>query len=110
MKQKRKSLFRNIKFGAVMLSIGVIALIVKLIMPKYYFGGLSKAYMKMPTCYAAQGDMKAVCDNYSRIYMVDNNNRVKFFINSKDLGYDGKQSFVKWCLIPTASFMFLRQL
>lgn len=93
MKQKRKSLFRNIKFGAVMLIIGVIALLVKLIMPKYYFGGLSKAYMKMPTCYSAQGDTKAVCDNYTRIYFVDKNNRVKFFINSDDLGYDGKTEF-----------------
>lgn len=93
MKQKRKSLFRNIKFGAVMLIIGVIALLTKLIMPEYYFGGLTKAYMKMPTCYAAQGDMKAVCDNYSRIYMVDNNNRINFFINSTDLGYDGKTEF-----------------
>lgn len=93
MKEKRKSLFRNIKFGIIMLTIGVTALVVKLIMPVCNFGSLTKAKISLPTYYSRQGELTAVCDNYERIYGIDSNNRVKYYIDAADLGYDGKAEF-----------------
>ena len=93
MKKKRKNPFKNIKFGAVMFAIGIIWLIVASCMSEYNFGGLTTIEMAMPTCHTAQEELKAICDNYTRIYGIDNNNKVKYFIDADKLGYDGKTEF-----------------
>ncbi|MGN0665427.1 MAG: hypothetical protein ACI4KF_02750 [Huintestinicola sp.] len=66
---------------------------IMILKPEYNFGGLTKIEMTWATRHSKQSDLMAVCDNNKRIYGVDSNNRVKYYIDADDLGYDGKAEF-----------------
>lgn len=94
-----KKILKNYKLGAAMLIIGIIAALSFFLMPDHNYGGISEVRFSMSSFYTACeteiGSLKAVCDNGTRLYCIENDERVRYILEADDLGFDGQMDFVQ---------------
>ena len=94
-----KKILKNYKLGAAMLIIGIIAALSFFLMPDHNYGGISEVRFSMSSFYTACeteiGSLKAVCDNGTRLYCIENDERVRYILEADDLGFDGQVDFVQ---------------
>ena len=92
-----KKILKNYKLGAAMLIIGIIAALSFFLMSDHNYGGLSEVWFSMPSFYTAGnteiGELKAVCDNYTRLYCIENDEKVRYILEADKLGFDGRAEF-----------------